>query len=128
MRYLVDTNAWIGFLQGRSGFSRAARETMATEPVQCRISVASIWEASIKVALGKLKLPYDLDHQLPRILERNNFELLTIEFEDAIGVGALEHHHGDPFDRLQVIQARRRNLSIVSADPVFEQYQLRRIW
>jgi PIN domain nuclease of toxin-antitoxin system len=82
----------------------------------------------IKAGIGKLKLPYDLETDLPRILEDNGFELLGIEIGDAAGVRALEPVHGDPFDRIQVVQARRRKLQIISRDPVFERYGLKRVW
>jgi PIN domain nuclease of toxin-antitoxin system len=37
----------------------------------------------IKAGIGKLKLPYDLETDLPRILEDNGFELLGVEIGDA---------------------------------------------
>ena len=90
--------------------------------------MASIWEAAIKVGLGKLKLPYDLDSDLPRVFEENGFEALPVEFADATGVRALEQIHGDPFDRIQVIQARRRGFSVISRDPIFDRYGIQRFW
>jgi PIN domain nuclease of toxin-antitoxin system len=94
----------------------------------CHVSIASIWEAAIKVGIGKLKLPYDLERDLPRILEENGFELLGIDLADAAGVKDLEPLHGDPFDRIQIVQARRRRLQVISRDPVFERYGLKRVW
>lgn len=128
MKYLVDTNAWIGFFQGSTGFGAAAKKTMSIHPGECVISVAGIWEASIKIGLGKLALPYDVRTDLPRLLEENGFSLLPIAFDDATGVLDLPRHHGDPFDRLMAVQALRRNLSVISSDPMFESYGLRRIW
>jgi PIN domain nuclease of toxin-antitoxin system len=128
VKYLVDTNAWIGFLDGRPDFSAEARILMIEEAADSVISIASIWEAAIKVAIGKLKLPYDLERDLPRILDENGFEVLHLEITDVTGVKDLEHVHGDPFDRIQVIQARRRGLQVVSRDPVFDHYGLKRIW
>lgn len=126
--YLIDTNGWIGFLEGKKDFGEEAKSAMLSFPEACLISVASIWEAGIKVALGKLKLPYDLRNDLPRLLEENGFQLLPVEIDDATGVCDLPHHHGDPFDRLMAVQAMRRNLRVISRDPVFEKYGLRRIW
>lgn len=94
----------------------------------CFISIASIWEAAIKAGLGKLKLPYDLKSDLPRILEENGFQVVGIEMEDAVAVQRLEPRHGDPFDRIQVVQARRRGWDVISRDPVFDRYDLHRIW
>ena len=51
-----------------------------------------------------------------------------MDFDDAAGVRDLEPLHGDPFDRIQIVQARRRGLEVISADPVFERYGLKRAW
>ena len=128
MRYLVDTNAWIGFLEGERGFGRRAKEIMLNEPWECSVSLASVWEASIKVGLGKLKLPYSLDTDLPRLFEENGFNVITPDWRTVTTVQHLEPIHGDPFDRIQVIQARHRKLDILSRDPVFDRYGLRRVW
>jgi PIN domain nuclease of toxin-antitoxin system len=128
VKYLVDTNAWLGFLDGRPDFSTRAKTAMIEQTAECVISIASIWEAAIKVGIGKLSLPYDLESDLPRILDENGFELLGIEFADATSVMGLERIHGDPFDRIQVIQARRRKLQVVSRDAVFDHFGLKRIW
>jgi PIN domain nuclease of toxin-antitoxin system len=41
---------------------------------------------------------------------------------------SLERHHGDPFDRLLVAQAQEESLPIVSRDPAFDAYGIKRIW
>lgn len=128
MSYLIDTNGWIGFFDGRPDFGKRAKLAILDEASECFVSIASIWEAGIKVGLGKLKLPYDLEKDLPRLLEENGFELLGLTVEDVTATKDLEPIHGDPFDRIQVIQARRRGWQIVSRDPVFDRYGLRRIW
>ncbi len=128
MRYLVDTNAWIGFLEGERGFGRRAKEIMLHEPWECSVSLASVWEAAIKVGLGKLKLPYSLDLDLPRLFKQNGFNVITPDWRAVTAVQHLEPIHGDPFDRIQVIQARLRGLDILSRDPVFDRYGLRRVW
>lgn len=43
-------------------------------------------------------------------------------------VDTLAAHHGDPFDRLLAAQALEEELPIVSADPVFRKYGVKRIW
>jgi PIN domain nuclease of toxin-antitoxin system len=128
VKYLVDTNGWIGFLEGRTDFGPEAKRSMLAEPGECGVSLAGIWEAAIKVGIGKLKLPYDLETDLPRILEENGFEVIPIAFADAVAVRGLQGVHGDPFDRIQIVQARRLGLSVISRDSVFERYGLARVW
>lgn len=128
MKYLVDTNAWIALFENSPELTDAGADLMESAGSECFVSIASIWEAAIKVGFGKLKLPYDLAGDLPGIMEDNGFEILPVEFADAAGVRDLEQLHGDPFDRVQAVQARRRGFSMISRDPVFDRYGIRRIW
>ena len=128
MTYLIDTNAWIAFFDDSPILTEKSASLMESSDSVCLVSIASLWEASIKIGLGKLKLPYDIGRDLPRILEENGFKVIPIEIEDIASVQNLEPVHRDPFDRIQVAQARRRGLSVVSRDPVFEAYHLQRIW
>lgn len=128
MKYLVDTNAWIGFLAGERNFSCRARDVMENESWACQVSLASVWEAAIKAGLGKLKLPYSLDLELPRIFAENGFEVIAPDWRAVTAVQNLEAVHDDPFDRIQVVQARQHRLDIISRDPVFDRYGLRRVW
>jgi PIN domain nuclease of toxin-antitoxin system len=128
VKYLIDTNAWIGFLEGESGFGHRAKEILQNESWECRVSLASVWEAAIKIGLGKLKLGYSLDADLPRLFQENGFEVITPDWRAVTAVQQLEPVHGDPFDRIQVIQARQRGMDIISRDPVFDRYGLRRVW
>jgi PIN domain nuclease of toxin-antitoxin system len=59
---------------------------MSAHPEECLISMAGVWEASIKTSLGKLTLPYDIRTDLPRLSEKNGFAPLPVAFDDATGV------------------------------------------
>ena len=37
-------------------------------------------------------------------------------------------HHGDPFDRMLAAQAQVEQTGLVSADVIFDQYGVNRIW
>jgi PIN domain nuclease of toxin-antitoxin system len=125
--YLVDTNAWIFFFDDSPKLSNRIANILEDPNSSCFLSIASIWEAAIKVGLGKLRLAYDLEHDLPRILEENGFQLLPIDLEDAVGVKELPPLHGDPFDRIQIVQARRRGWKILSHDSLLDGYNIQRI-
>jgi PIN domain nuclease of toxin-antitoxin system len=128
VKYLVDTNGWIGYFDGDPSFGKTAKAIMTSPYEECYVSIASLWEASIKVGLGKLKLPYDLVSDIVRLLQENGFEILPIEVEDVLAVRSLEAIHGDPFDRIQCVQARRKGWKMISRDPVFDRYGLKRVW
>jgi PIN domain nuclease of toxin-antitoxin system len=44
------------------------------------------------------------------------------------GAGLLLGPHKDPFDRMLIAQSQAENLPIISNDPVFDTYKLRRLW
>jgi PIN domain nuclease of toxin-antitoxin system len=84
----------------------------------------SIWEAAIKSGLGRLRAPDDL----PQRLAAFAFERLPVTEVHAWRVRDLPPVNADPFDRLLAAQALCEGAAIVSADAVFEQYGVDRIW
>ena len=89
---------------------------------------------SIKSGLGKLKLstaddqPSTVKQFMLRMVRELQLSALPLEFDDLAEVDTLPLHHRDPFDRLLIVQARRHNLAIVSADSIFEQNPVKVVW
>ncbi|HEX4136204.1 MAG TPA: type II toxin-antitoxin system VapC family toxin [Bryobacteraceae bacterium] len=126
MPVLLDTHAFLWWCEDSSELSRKARKTIAAD--DCFVSLASFWEIAIKVSLDKLHLPAIPDRYLAEQMSLNGFEQLEISFRQVMRCASLERHHGDPFDRLLVAQAHEESLPIVSRDPVFDRYGIKRIW
>jgi len=61
-------------------------------------------------------------------VEANNFQVLPVTLEHAAAVVDLPFHHRDPFDRLIAAQAVEEGLPVVSSDPVFKEYGVKRAW
>ena len=91
------------------------------------ISQASFLEMSIKMSLGKLKLPVSWSDLL-YYCERGGIHILPIETFDSIMLSNLLFHHRDPFDRILICQALNRQYSILSKDGLFEAYGVLRMW
>lgn len=125
-RVLLDTHAFLWWVNDDAKLTRAARRTIAR--AGCLISIASCWEMAIKASLGSLLLPEAVDRFVERHIAENGFALLEIALEHASAVADLPFHHRDPFDRLLVAQAQAEDLTIVSADPIFTKYGLKRVW
>lgn len=120
-RLLLDTHVWLWWFTGDSRLSGSARDLIAGAP-EVRFSAASAWEIAIKASLGKLTLARTF--RLGAELQRDGFEALPIELAHAEAVRALPMHHRDPFDRLLIAQAQAESLTIVTADPQFERYDV----
>jgi PIN domain nuclease of toxin-antitoxin system len=58
------------------------------------------------------------------LVDASGFERLAISFEHATEAGGLPPHHGDPFDRMLVAQARIEGLTLVTADEAIQRYDV----
>lgn len=89
------------------------------------LSAASSWEISIKYGLGRLPLPLPPREYIPSRLQQSGVTPLPITHSDTYSISELPQHHRDPFDRILVAQAVNRGLTLVSADPQLELYDVR---
>lgn len=112
MNLLLDTHAVLWWLADIE-LNEPARTAIADPDNLVVVSAASIWEAGIKRALGKLECP----DRLPDAVVDSGFEPLAIESHHSWLAGSLPAHHRDPFDRMLVAQAVIEDLVIVSRDP-----------
>ena len=128
MRVLLDTQAFLWWVDEASHLSSRARTAIAAPDNEVFLSIASCWEIAIKVSLGKLRLKTPPKRFFPEQLAANAFELLGVELDHVCRVATLPFHHRDPFDRLLVAQAIEEDLTVVSTDEVFERYGVSRIW
>jgi PIN domain nuclease of toxin-antitoxin system len=128
MRLLLDTHAFLWWIGDAPSLSSRARAAIGSPRNECLLSLASCWEMAIKVRLGKLRLPGVMARFIPEQLAANAFRQLTIDFRHVSKVATLPFHHRDPFDRLLAAQAIEEECAIVSADPVFRKYGVKRAW
>ena len=128
MNLLLDTHAFLWFIANDPRLSRQAHSLIQAPANRRWLSIASLWEMAIKVSLGKLTLAQPFDQFIPRQLQLNQIEVLSIELSHVAAVVAMPFHHRDPFDRLMAAQCQIEGLPIVSADLVFDAYSIRRVW
>ena len=128
MNLLLDTHAFLWFIASDPRLSSQAQSLIQTPTNRRLLSMASLWEMAIKVSLGKLTLAQPFDQLIPRQLQLNQIEVLAIGLPHVAAVVAMPFHHRDPFDRLMAAQCLIEDLPIVSSDPVFDAYSVRRVW
>jgi PIN domain nuclease of toxin-antitoxin system len=121
VRLLIDTHILIWWLADDRKLTRSARATIANPDNDVLVSAASLWEISIKVALGRLEVELD---DLERNIADNGFRSLPINYRHAITAGRLPAIHRDPFDRMLIAQASVEELRVISHDKIFERYGL----
>ena len=128
MRLLLDTHAFLWWVGAGRTLSRRARSAIGSGRNECFVSIATAWEIAIKVSLGSLRVEGSLNRFLPDQIAANGFQPLPIDLRHAARVATLPFHHRDPFDRLLVAQALEEELAVVTADPVFAEYGVKRVW
>jgi len=128
MKLLLDTHTLLWFIAGNASLSESARTLIEDVSNEKFVSIASIWETAIKVSIGKMSLSAPFDVLFPHQLNINGFDLLPIKIEHASVITTLPFHHRDPFDRLLIAQAIEEKISLVSADSVFDDYGITRLW
>jgi len=127
MNLLLDTHAFIWFINGDNQLPKKVIKLIEDSNNQCYLSIASIWEIAIKVSLGRLVLKSEFNH-IQQLLIKNDFEILPIQFDHLISIQKLEFFHRDPFDRLIISQAIAEDFVIISKDKEFELYPVKVVW
>lgn len=125
---LLDTHAMLWFFWDDPLLSLRAKSLIEDPNNRKLVSIASCWEIAIKCGLGKLKLGSPSQAFLSHEIARNNFELLPISLIHATSVESLPLHQKDPFDRLLIAQALAERISVISADAMFDNYGVSRLW
>lgn len=117
MRHLIDTHVLLWWWADDPKLSGAVRRLVAHG--QIWVSAAVVWEMMIKKRLGKLSIPDGIEEQL----EAEGFRVLDIKLRHVLELERLADHHADPFDRIQIAQAKAEEMVLVTADQNILQYE-----
>ena len=128
MRLLLDTHAFLWWVINDKRLSQAARRAIADDDDDVLISAVSAWEITTKHRIGKLPESEALVENMIGTIALEGFEELPITVDDAVRAGQLPGHHSDPFDRMLIAQALARNIPLISNEPLFDRYGVRRLW
>ncbi len=120
MNLLLDTHV---LLWWQGDFERIGPEALGaienTDNI-IWVSAATVWEISIKRALGKLTLPDEWYESM----REDDFRELPITWPAAKLAGELPKHHADPFDRMLIAQAAQNDLTLVTHDEIIRSYDV----
>jgi PIN domain nuclease of toxin-antitoxin system len=125
---LLDTHVFLWSVNQPERLSRPVRRLLEDPAVTIHLSVASVWEMSLKTAQGKLDAPEGIvDSQVASL----GIVSLPVRLAHIRALSRLQSgkNHKDLFDRLLAAQAIAENLPLVSSDGTFAHYSpLRVIW
>jgi PIN domain nuclease of toxin-antitoxin system len=128
VRVLLDTHAFLWWLDGDRRFSRRARAAVAREETEVFVSAVSAWEVTTKARLGRLPGAADVAADVLGAVLGQGFLPLDITTIHAQRAGWLESHTQDPWDRMLIAQAQAEGLALVSNEKVFDRYGVSRVW
>jgi PIN domain nuclease of toxin-antitoxin system len=121
---LLDTHVLIWWLTKSARLGRQTGAILRDSANTPWIRAASLWEISIKAALGRLDLPDPPENWLPKATREWGLHTLPITPAHAMAVRKLPLRHHDPFDRMLVVQAQCEGLTLVTADPRIQAYEV----
>lgn len=127
MRLLLDTHVFIWMDRQPDRLPEKVFDACRNAENSLFLSVASIWEMQIKLALGKLQL----SRPLRRVVEEqslNGVAILPVKLTHLWKLAELPSLHGDPFDRMLVAQSMDEDLHLISADSVMRNYPTKLFW
>ena len=128
MNILLDTHTFLWYLNGDENLSDKAIKSIDKKNSVVYVSIASIWEISIKIGLKKLKIDVSLE-ELENQISLNNFIILPLKFEHIIELSKLDNHHRDPFDRILIAQSITEKTTVITKDAHFNHYKgINSIW
>lgn len=121
MNLLLDTHILLWWLDNNEKLPEKYLKVISNSNNICFISSATIWEISIKSALGKLEIPDNFTD----ILQDEGFSELPVSWKHAAMVRQLPFHHKDPFDRLIIAQTIVEDFTLLTVDKIIPQYGIK---
>jgi PIN domain nuclease of toxin-antitoxin system len=128
VKLLLDIQCWLWWFAQPDRLNETTIAQIADEQNELWLSVATIWEIGIKVALKKLPLPEPVDSYISTRMAQLGMRSLEIRAIHALRAAALPSHHQDPFDRMLIAQAQTEEMVLVTADAMFQQYDVSVTW
>ncbi|MDP2822560.1 MAG: type II toxin-antitoxin system VapC family toxin [Sulfuritalea sp.] len=132
MNCLLDTHAFLWTVFAPEKLGRKARASIADPANTIHLSSISIWEISLKFALGKLTLADCTPESLVGAAREMGLSMISADADESASFHRLPRMpHRDPFDRMLIWQAIRRDLVLISKDaalPAYRDSGLRVLW
>lgn len=122
MKLLLDTHVFLWYISADAKLPATFQVSIQDPANEVHLSVASVWEAVIKHALGKLPLPGPPAEYLPRQRVAHGIASLPVDEGAMPHLTTLPPLHRDPFDRLLVAQALQHGLTTLTVDPLVAAY------
>ena len=119
-KFLIDTHIWIWSMEKKKRLSENIFKLLNNPQNSIYISVATIWEMTIKAGRKKLKIPNNIEY----VIKSAGFNILPIQLDHILRIKSLPAYHSDPFDRILIAQSQVENLTFITSDQKIWKYKL----
>lgn len=125
--YILDTHILLWFFQNDSNLPPDTKKIIKDSNTQKFISIASLWEITIKYSLNKLSLHISLNDFFDLIYS-TDINILEISTKHLLILNSLQQIHKDPFDRILIAQAIAEDFILITADENIHKYDVSILW
>jgi PIN domain nuclease of toxin-antitoxin system len=105
-----------------------AKNAIEDPDISRYISSVTPFEIATKVRIGKLDFACEIADNFNSYIAAGAFTSLDVNTEHALLAGKMPGNHKDPFDRLLAAQCKVENLSLITADSAFAEFELDLVW
>ncbi|EMY77934.1 PIN domain protein [Leptospira weilii serovar Ranarum str. ICFT] len=124
MTFLLDTHVLLWSLFEPKNLSSKIKTAISNRSNRIFVSNISLWEISLKFAIGKLELNQIKPEELPEKIIESGFEFLEDKPEVFASFCRLQiGKHADPFDRFIIWQSISNRLTLITKDKHFKKYE-----
>ena len=123
MNILIDTNILLYILFESHKLSNKDKYYIFDPNNLIFVSAISLFEISLKYAIGKLTLNKTKPDEIAAILLENNYIIQDIHYKSFANFYKLPlKQHKDPFDRILIWEAIHKGQALLSRDSEFKEY------
>lgn len=125
---LIDSCVLLWLAHAPGKLSPDVRSRIEDPAVSIFLSSISVYEISLKYAMGKLDLNMAPDELTKEVRDEYGIESLPFTEQACLFLPKLPHHHGDPFDRMLLCQTLESGLVLASPDRILHRYPVPLLW
>ena len=115
MKYLIDSHVLLWLIAESHKVGTKTKELLQEEDAKVYVSVASLWELSLKA--GKGKLPITAKSILTGV-DLSHIDTIDITAAHIKSFDQTTTNHADPFDLMLCAQAKTEDMVLITADKI----------
>jgi PIN domain nuclease of toxin-antitoxin system len=128
VKLLLDTHALLWTLDGDRRLPQRVLDRIDSAENDVYVSIASLWEAAIKIGNGKLRVPGQTIDYFVGHIQTRQLIVLALTLAPIRIVQTLPRHHRDPFDRILIAQSIAEGIPLVTTDTDIRKYKVDILW